>query len=130
MTNLLIKFILTQFSNGAWGFATKAPAKKFTSSTIMGRLSTFNTKLGRAVSQSSSPIPGVEGYIFLDDELQSSDSVEVLQDLFKDGAYILCDVVEGEFVQVPDAEPMTLADVKEQELSVASAPSTQPSMAS
>ena len=126
----LVKFILTQFSNGSWGFATKAPAKRFKSTSIMGRLSTFNTVKGAPVSKSFSPVKGIEGYIFLDEELQSTDSVEVLQELFADGAYIYVTIEDDEWVQVEGKEPMTLADVKEQELEVASQPSRQPVMAS
>ena len=122
----IIKFILTQFSNGKWGFATKAPAKAFKSIAFSGRLSTFNTKLGRAVSKSSSPIAGVEGYIFLGDEFQNEKALATLQKNFgADGCYIECTVENGEFVQVPDSEPMTLADVKQHGVAI-SAPASAP----
>ena len=127
----LVKHILTQFKDGRWGFATKAPARKFQSSSIMGRSSTFNTKLGSAVSKSFSPVANVEHYIFLDDELQSTDSVTALKDLFKDGAYIELQYDENlGFIQVEGSEPLTIDDVKKQSLTVAEPVSTQPSMAS
>ena len=127
----LVKHILTQFKDGRWGFATKAPARKFQSSSIMGRSSTFNTKLGSAVSKSFSPVANVEHYIFLDDELQSTDSVTALKDLFKDGAYIELQYDESlGFIQVEGSEPLTIDDVKNQSLTVAEPVSTQPSMAS
>ena len=127
----LVKHILTQFKDGRWGFATKAPARKFQSSSIMGRSSTFNTKLGSAVSKSFSPVANVEHYIFLDDELQSADSVAALKDLFKDGAYIELQYDESlGFIQVEGSEPLTIDDVKNQSLTVAEPVSTQPSMAS
>ena len=127
----LVKHILTQFKDGRWGFATKAPARKFQSSSIMGRSSTFNTKLGSAVSKSFSPVANVEHYIFLDDELQSTDSVAALKDLFKDGAYIELQYDESlGFIQVEGSEPLTIDDVKKQSLTVAEPVSTQPSMAS
>tara|TARA_R100000234_G_scaffold113120_1_gene87292 strand:- start:707 stop:1099 length:393 start_codon:yes stop_codon:yes gene_type:complete len=127
----LVKHILTQFKDGRWGFATKAPARKFQSSSIMGRSSTFNTKLGSAVSKSFSPVANVEHYIFLDDELQSTDSVAALKDLFKDGAYIELQYDESlGFIQVEGSEPLTIDDVKNQSLTVAEPVSTQPSMAS
>ena len=127
----LVKHILTQFKDGRWGFATKAPARKFQSSSIMGRSSTFNTKLGSAVSKSFSPVANVEHYIFLDDELQSTDSVAALKDLFKDGAYIELQYDENlGFIQVEGSEPLTIDDVKKQSLTVAEPVSTQPSMAS
>ena len=127
----LVKHILTQFKDGRWGFATKAPARKFQSSSIMGRSSTFNTKLGSAVSKSFSPVANVEHYIFLDDELQSTDSVTALKDLFKDGAYIELQYDDSlGFIQVEGSEPLTIDDVKNQSLTVAEPVSTQPSMAS
>lgn len=131
MIKYLVKHILTQFKDGRWGFATKAPARKFQSSSIMGRSSTFNTKLGSAVSKSFSPVANVEHYIFLDDELQSTDSVAALKDLFKDGAYIELQYDENlGFIQVEGSEPLTIDDVKKQSLTVAEPVSTQPSMAS
>ena len=131
MIKYLVKHILTQFKDGRWGFATKAPARKFQSSSIMGRSSTFNTKLGSAVSKSFSPVANVEHYIFLDDELQSTDSVAALKDLFKDGAYIELQYDENlGFIQVEGSEPLTIDDVKNQSLTVAEPVSTQPSMAS
>ena len=131
MIKYLVKHILTQFKDGRWGFATKAPARKFQSSSIMGRSSTFNTKLGSAVSKSFSPVANVEHYIFLDDELQSTDSVAALKDLFKDGAYIELQYDESlGFIQVEGSEPLTIDDVKNQSLTVAEPVSTQPSMAS
>jgi len=121
----LVKFILVQFSSGNYGFATKQTAKKFTSSAFMGRLSTFDVKAGRSVSTSFSPIKGVEGYIFLDDEMQSSETIDVLKELYADGAYISVDVIDGEFVQVADSEPLTIDDVKKQELTVSQPVATQ-----
>ena len=127
----LVKHILTKFKDGRLGFATKAPARKFQSSSIMGRSSTFNTKLGSAVSKSFSPVANVEHYIFLDDELQSTDSVTALKDLFKAGAYIELQYDESlGFIQVEGSEPLTIDDVKNQSLTVAEPVSTQPSMAS
>tara|TARA_Y100000004_G_scaffold151193_1_gene173782 strand:- start:430 stop:825 length:396 start_codon:yes stop_codon:yes gene_type:complete len=131
MREYLVKHILTQFKDGRWGFATKPPARQFESSSIMGRSSTFNTKLGSPVSKSFSPVANVEHYIFLDDELQSTDSIKALKDLFKDGAYIMLQYDESSgFIQVEGSEPLTLDDVKAQSLTVADSASTQPSMAS
>tara|TARA_R110002074_G_scaffold373713_2_gene549917 strand:- start:351 stop:722 length:372 start_codon:yes stop_codon:yes gene_type:complete len=117
--------MLVMFKSGNYGFATKQTAKMFTSSSFMGRLSTFDVKAGRSVSTSFSPIAGVEGYIFLDDEMQSSETIDVLKELYADGAYISVDVIDGEFVQVEGSEPLTLDDVKKQELSISQPVATQ-----
>ena len=127
----LVKHTLCKFKDNRWGFSTKPPATRFKSSSIMGRSSTFNTKLGAPVAKSTSPIKDYEHYIFLDDELQSSDSIEALRDLFKDGAYIDLEFDDSSgFTQLEGAEPLTLDDVKNQELTVSEPSSQQPSMAS
>ena len=115
---MLIRFILCQFSNGKWGFATKTPAQKIKNLVFSGRLSVFNKSKGASTSPSYSPIKDCECYIFLDDEYQTPDAIEMMQELFKDGAYLLCELVNDELV-ASDEEPMTLEDVKASDLEVA-----------
>ena len=115
MKELLVKLLFTQFSNGKWGFATKKPAPKITNSFFSGRLSTFNTKLGKGISESFSPIVDCEGYIFLDDEYQDSDSIAIMQETFKDGVYLYLYEEDGQLLDC-GKEPMTLDDVTKQEL--------------
>tara|TARA_R110000824_G_C14827826_1_gene637514 strand:+ start:125 stop:502 length:378 start_codon:yes stop_codon:yes gene_type:complete len=117
---MLVRFIFTIFSSGKAGFATKAPAKKITNSFFSGRLSTFNKVKGASTSPSFSPIKDCEGYIFLDDEYQDAESIASFKDVFKDGAYLMVEVVDGELVDLGE-EPMTIDDVTAGDLDVAPA---------
>jgi len=108
---MLVRFIFTIFSSGKAGFATKAPAKKITNSFFSGRLSTFNKVKGASTTPSFSPIKDCEGYIFLDDEYQDAETIATFKDVFKDGAYIWCEVEDGQLID-SGQEPMTIDDVK------------------
>ena len=110
MKTMFIKLELTQFSTGNWGFATKKALPKISNSFFSGVVSSFDKKQGQAINQSTSPIAGVEGYVFLDDEFQSADSVEVLKEVFGNGCFMEMAIVDNQFVPVEGAEPMTLED--------------------
>ena len=112
---ILVKLILAQFSTGKWGFATKKPAPKVENSFFSGRLSTFNKKKGSAVSESFSPIPDCDGYVFLDDEYQDEESLKIMKETFKVGCFMWLVEEDGQLVDAGE-EPLTLEDVKEQGL--------------
>ena len=125
MKTVFIKLVLTQFSTGNWGFATKKALPKIANSFFSGVVSSFDKSKGVAVNQSTSPIAGVEGYVFLDEEFQSADSVEVLKEVFGNGCIMEMAIVEGQFVPVEGAEPMTLEDFEKAGHTLAEAPTAQ-----
>ena len=125
MKTVFIKLMLTQFSTGNWGFATKKALPKISNSFFSGVVSSFNKSKGVAINQSTSPIAGVEGYVFLDEEFQSADSVEVLKEVFGNGCIMEMAIVEGQFVPVEGAEPMTLEDFEKAGHTLAEAPTAQ-----
>ena len=125
MKTVFIKLMLTKFSTGNWGFATKKALPKISNSFFSGVVSSFDKTKGQAINQSTSPIAGVEGYLFLDEEFQSADSVEVLNEVFGDGCMMEMQIVDGQFIPVEGAEPMTVEDFEKTGNTLAEAPTAQ-----
>ena len=107
----LLKLFLTQFRNGRWGFSTTKGKRVVNNSVFSGTLSSFSSQLGAPINASTSPVAGVNAYLFLDDEYQEADVIAELKETFEDGCYMYCTVDGKEFIPTSD-EPLTLADVK------------------